>query len=217
MGSKGQSDCGLRWLGARLPHQPRRQRLRALRCAAPRDHLRRRRRRRNHLRRLRRRQDATIRCPRWPCRARATITITSFNPAHSRQSTPAPPFPKAPKSTRSAEVQAPRKILGRAKTTSSTPSPRAPTACSRSPAIADTSSASKRTAAYADIAHLEAQQGLSLAVEPDPRNVLVGTGNTGKLFRLGAGRKARVRQRCPRCRRIGPLRPHRSRARLQRL
>jgi hypothetical protein len=37
---------------------------------------------------------------------------------------------------------------------------------------------------YADIAHLESQQGLSLAVATDA--VLIGTGNTGKLFRLAA-------------------------------
>ena len=40
---------------------------------------------------------------------------------------------------------------------------------------------------YADIAHLDAQQGLSLASIPeDAGNVLIGTGNTGKLVRLGA-------------------------------
>ncbi len=38
---------------------------------------------------------------------------------------------------------------------------------------------------YADIAHLEAQQGLSLAANPGD-GVLIGTGNTGKLYRLGA-------------------------------
>ncbi|MGA2808587.1 MAG: hypothetical protein ABSE87_10660 [Terracidiphilus sp.] len=40
---------------------------------------------------------------------------------------------------------------------------------------------------YADIAHLEAQQGLTLAVAQDKEGmggILVGTGNTGKLFRL---------------------------------
>jgi hypothetical protein len=37
---------------------------------------------------------------------------------------------------------------------------------------------------YADIAHLESQQGLSLAVATDA--VLIGTGNTGKLYRLAA-------------------------------
>ena len=37
---------------------------------------------------------------------------------------------------------------------------------------------------YADLAHLEAQQGLSLAATLD--GVLIGTGNTGKLVRLGA-------------------------------
>jgi hypothetical protein len=43
---------------------------------------------------------------------------------------------------------------------------------------------------FADIAHLEAQQGLSLAVAPEtsgqPGALIVGTGNTGKLFRLAA-------------------------------
>jgi WD40 repeat protein len=41
---------------------------------------------------------------------------------------------------------------------------------------------------YADLAHLEAQQGLTLAVsptEPDKGAILIGTGNTGKLVRLG--------------------------------
>jgi hypothetical protein len=37
---------------------------------------------------------------------------------------------------------------------------------------------------YADIAHLESQQGLSLAVATDA--ILIGTGNTGKLCRLAA-------------------------------
>jgi hypothetical protein len=37
---------------------------------------------------------------------------------------------------------------------------------------------------YADIAHLESQQGLSLAVATDA--LLIGTGNTGKLCRLAA-------------------------------
>ena len=41
---------------------------------------------------------------------------------------------------------------------------------------------------YADIAHLEAQQGLCLALE-GKSEVLVGTGNTGKLYRLGSEEK----------------------------
>jgi hypothetical protein len=44
--------------------------------------------------------------------------------------------------------------------------------------------------AFADIAHLEAQQGLSLAVESNPiKQVLIGTGNTGKLYTLGSQEK----------------------------
>lgn len=39
---------------------------------------------------------------------------------------------------------------------------------------------------YADIAHLEAQQGLSLASAQGAGDFLVGTGNTGKLIRLTA-------------------------------
>ncbi len=39
---------------------------------------------------------------------------------------------------------------------------------------------------YADIAHLDAQQALSLAVEQNADGILIGTGNTGKLDRLGA-------------------------------
>jgi sugar lactone lactonase YvrE len=42
---------------------------------------------------------------------------------------------------------------------------------------------------YADIAHLEAQQGLSLAVAQDASTVLIGTGNTGKLVVLGRSEK----------------------------
>ncbi|MGB7549420.1 MAG: hypothetical protein WBM14_16915, partial [Terracidiphilus sp.] len=45
---------------------------------------------------------------------------------------------------------------------------------------------------YADVAHLEAQQGLSLAVERGSEGmggILVGTGNTGKLFCLCAAEK----------------------------
>ncbi len=45
---------------------------------------------------------------------------------------------------------------------------------------------------FADIAHLEAQQGLSLAVKPDGEGkggILVGTGNTGKLYLLDAAEK----------------------------
>ena len=38
--------------------------------------------------------------------------------------------------------------------------------------------------AYADVAHLEAQQGLTLAVAEN--SLLIGSGNTGKLFRFGA-------------------------------
>ncbi len=41
---------------------------------------------------------------------------------------------------------------------------------------------------YADVAHLEAQQGLSLAHGPGSE-FLIGTGNTGKLFMLGAAEK----------------------------
>ncbi len=37
---------------------------------------------------------------------------------------------------------------------------------------------------YADVAHLEAQQGLTLAVTEN--SLLIGSGNTGKLFRFGA-------------------------------
>ena len=45
---------------------------------------------------------------------------------------------------------------------------------------------------YADVAHLEAQQGLSLAVvkpAAGAEHVLIGTGNTGKLVELGAVEK----------------------------
>ncbi len=43
---------------------------------------------------------------------------------------------------------------------------------------------------YADIGHLDAQQGLSMAAEPGSESgILIGAGNTGKLFRLGATKK----------------------------
>jgi len=41
---------------------------------------------------------------------------------------------------------------------------------------------------FADVAHLDAQQGLSMAVTQDADGVLIGTGNTGKLFLLSAGK-----------------------------
>jgi hypothetical protein len=48
----------------------------------------------------------------------------------------------------------------------------------------------KEDGSYADIAHIGAQQGLSLAVAPSakgqPDSLLIATGNTGKLFRLAA-------------------------------
>jgi hypothetical protein len=39
---------------------------------------------------------------------------------------------------------------------------------------------------YADVAHLQAQQGLSMAAGPNSESVFVGTGNIGKVFELGA-------------------------------
>jgi hypothetical protein len=44
----------------------------------------------------------------------------------------------------------------------------------------------KEDGSYADIAHLEAQQGLSLAAVPGANEILITTGNTGKLCRLAA-------------------------------
>jgi hypothetical protein len=42
---------------------------------------------------------------------------------------------------------------------------------------------------YADVAHLDAQQGLCMADEASSTGILIGTGNTGKLVRLGAAEK----------------------------
>ncbi|MGO9324240.1 MAG: hypothetical protein ACLP07_06725 [Terracidiphilus sp.] len=39
---------------------------------------------------------------------------------------------------------------------------------------------------YADVAHLQAQQGLSMAAGANSESVFVGTGNIGKVFKLGA-------------------------------
>jgi len=39
---------------------------------------------------------------------------------------------------------------------------------------------------YADLAHLDAQQGLSMSAPSGTDSILIGTGNTGKLVRLGA-------------------------------
>ena len=39
---------------------------------------------------------------------------------------------------------------------------------------------------YADLAHLGAQQGLTMVAGSEPDSVLIGTGNTGKLVRLGS-------------------------------
>ncbi|MGB3629990.1 MAG: hypothetical protein WBA18_10860, partial [Terracidiphilus sp.] len=38
---------------------------------------------------------------------------------------------------------------------------------------------------FADIAHLQAQQGLAMIATPDPDRILIGTGNTGKVYSLG--------------------------------
>jgi hypothetical protein len=42
---------------------------------------------------------------------------------------------------------------------------------------------------YADLAHLPAQQGLSLTTAQDGEGLVIGTGNTGKVFLLGASEK----------------------------
>jgi len=42
---------------------------------------------------------------------------------------------------------------------------------------------------YADVAHLDAQQGLCFAGQPGSEELLVGTGNTGKLYTLGGADK----------------------------
>jgi hypothetical protein len=50
----------------------------------------------------------------------------------------------------------------------------------------------QKDGSFADIAHLDAQQGLSLAIQPDSAekgDLLVGSGNTGKLFTLGTADK----------------------------
>ena len=47
----------------------------------------------------------------------------------------------------------------------------------------------KDDGSYADIAHLDAQQGLSLAVAQNSIDILIGTGNTGKLVSLGRAEK----------------------------
>jgi hypothetical protein len=71
---------------------------------------------------------------------------------------------------------------------------------------------------YADIAHLDAQQGLSLAVPVGRKRRHPHRHRQHRQAGSSlARRKARVRQRRARCRRAGPLWPHRSRARLDRL
>ncbi len=78
--------------------------------------------------------------------------------------------------------------------------------------------------AYADMGHLEAQQGMSLAVVPSAgasdtsAALVIGTANTGKLYRFGAAASTHeyasdVAGR----RRVGPFRPRRSAARIDRL
>jgi len=50
----------------------------------------------------------------------------------------------------------------------------------------------QKDGSFADVAHLDAQQGLSLAVQPDSADksaIVVSAGNTGKLFALGAAEK----------------------------
>ena len=43
----------------------------------------------------------------------------------------------------------------------------------------------RKDGSFADLAHLDAQQGLSLALVPGTGQAVVGTGNTGRVFRLG--------------------------------
>ena len=42
---------------------------------------------------------------------------------------------------------------------------------------------------YADIAHLQAQQGLSMTAVKSTEGIIIGTGNTGKVYTLGASQK----------------------------
>ncbi len=73
---------------------------------------------------------------------------------------------------------------GQAKTTSSTPSQHSPDGVLAISGNRGHVFRIQQNGDYADIAHVEAQQGLSLA-EDRGNSVLIGTGNTGKLYSLG--------------------------------
>ena len=70
---------------------------------------------------------------------------------------------------------------------------------------------------YADIGHLQAQQGLSLACTESRRALSHRHGQHRQSLSAGRNRNARIRQRRSRCRSLCPLWPRRDRTRLLRL
>jgi hypothetical protein len=129
--------------------------------------------------------------PPLPVQGVGSVTSPSFSRARCRRPTPAPPCPKAARFTRLSRAQAPRKLwAGKDEIVYAL-------AAQPDGLLALTGNRGRvfrihDDGSYADVAHLEAQQGLSMAAVQDAEGmggVLIGTGNTGKLVLLGRSEK----------------------------
>ncbi|MGO9777273.1 MAG: hypothetical protein ACLQGT_06950 [Terracidiphilus sp.] len=122
--------------------------------------------------------------PPLPVQGTATMTITVVQPGSMQAANTSAAVPEGSEIYALAEGQAPRKLWsGKEEIVYAL--------ASRSDGLIALTGNRGRVfriqddGSYADIAHLEAQQGLSLAVAQDASRILIGTGNTGKLVVLG--------------------------------
>ncbi len=123
--------------------------------------------------------------PPLPVQGTATATITIVQPGSLREANASASIPEGTEIYALREGEAPRKLWA------SKDDIVYALAAQKDGLLAVTGNHGRifRIAAdgsYADIGHLGAQQGLSLAAAPGSENIFIGTGNTGKLFRLGA-------------------------------
>ena len=123
--------------------------------------------------------------PPLPLQGNATITITVVQPGSLQAANNSNSLPDGTEIYALTEDQAPRKIWSGKEdivyALASRPDGLLALTGNRGHVyrIADDGS-------YADLAHLDAQQGLAMAVPSAAGDILIGTGNTGKLIRLGA-------------------------------
>ena len=122
--------------------------------------------------------------PPLPVQGASSITITIVQPGSLQAANNSTSVPEGTEIYALTPDQAPRRLWA-TRTTSST-------RCSNITTVllAITGNRGRifqieKDGSYADIGHLDAQQGLSLAAEPGSGDILIGAGNTGKLFRLG--------------------------------